>query len=298
MAYHVPLKSRYDIRKKELIDVEPISVGNNIVEGDILVSENVIERPKRQALYYIRKWNTSKTISYTFSSQFGDEDKNIIRSATVLYNALTCVKFEENGTNLPVINVVKKGGCYSTIGPLWSQKSQLLSLEDHCITDFVTPLHEFAHALGIFHEHSRYDRDQFIKVYPENTMDELSHNFDKISKDGSYIFSDYDYDSYMHYNDRAFSDAWMKTIDAVNEKYQRTMGQSMFPSASVFKVVNDFYDCHKICQNSTTKCFNEGYPNPNNCDACNCPEGFGGQFCETRANSIVADCGGDYNVKH
>uniref|UniRef100_A0A914YG74 Metalloendopeptidase n=1 Tax=Panagrolaimus superbus TaxID=310955 RepID=A0A914YG74_9BILA len=181
--------------------MEPISSGNNIVEGDILVSENVIERPKRQALYYIRKWNTSKTISYTFSNQFCDEDKNIIRSATGLYNALTCVKFEENGTNLPVINVIKRGGCYSTIGPLWSQKSQLLSLEDHCLTDFVTPLHEFAHALGIFHEHSRFDRDQFIKIYPENTMEDLSHNFDKISKDGSHIFSEYDYDSYMHYND-------------------------------------------------------------------------------------------------
>uniref|UniRef100_A0A7E4W3A8 CUB domain-containing protein n=1 Tax=Panagrellus redivivus TaxID=6233 RepID=A0A7E4W3A8_PANRE len=73
------------------------------------------------------------------------------------------------------------------------------------------------------------------------------------------------------------------------------MGNSVYASASVFKAVNDYYDCAKVCIFKLS-CRNGGYQNPANCISCNCPEGFGGPLCERRENSVVATCGGDFKA--
>lgn len=58
-------------------------------------------------------------------------------------------------------------------------------------------LHEFGHVIGLNHEHSREDRDQYVRINSKNIVNGVGHNFDKLS----YYVKDtpYDYYSIMHY---------------------------------------------------------------------------------------------------
>ena len=51
--------------------------------------------------------------------------------------------------------------CYSKVGRQGGE--QILSLGDGC-SHTSTAMHELMHAVGFFHENTRYDRDRFVKV--------------------------------------------------------------------------------------------------------------------------------------
>ncbi len=72
-------------------------------------------------------------------------------------------------------------------------------------------VHEFLHALGVYHEQSRSDRDEFVEIRWSNIPDgpppegekNWTGNFQK--KPGSVDYFDYDYDSIMHYGPKQFA---------------------------------------------------------------------------------------------
>ena len=71
-------------------------------------------------------------------------------------------------------------------------------------------MHEIGHALGLWHEHSRPDRDNYIKVNYANIRQESLHNNFKTLCDRAYEpigrhNVKYDYESIMHYDKFAFS---------------------------------------------------------------------------------------------
>ena len=59
------------------------------------------------------------------------------------------------------------------------------------------------HVLGIWHEHSRKDRDKFVKIHWGNVRPGLESNFEK--KPDGLLCSGYDYCSVMHYDKTTFS---------------------------------------------------------------------------------------------
>ena len=62
-----------------------------------------------------------------------------------------------------------------------------------------TYLHEFGHALGLWHEQSRNDRDAYITVQYANIVSDYTDQYDKSSGDGA-GYGTYDYGSVMHYS--------------------------------------------------------------------------------------------------
>lgn len=62
------------------------------------------------------------------------------------------------------------------------------------------PVHELGHVLGFFHEHERWDRDQFVTIHYENIKPGRAADYDWIAKTNWLVSSlPYDYRSIMHY---------------------------------------------------------------------------------------------------
>ena len=66
-------------------------------------------------------------------------------------------------------------------------------------------MHEFIHAWGFHHEHTRPDRDKYVKVHRENVQDGKWINFEKQEQSCTFGVP-YDGNSIMHYS----SKAWLK----------------------------------------------------------------------------------------
>ena len=69
--------------------------------------------------------------------------------------------------------------------------------------------HEIGHALGLLHEQSRNDRDNFVTVMLANIQDAAEHNY--LKAPASIPHGPYDYGSVMHYDRCAFWDDAMGT---------------------------------------------------------------------------------------
>jgi hypothetical protein len=80
---------------------------------------------------------------------------------------------------------------------------QVISLGAGCETLGIA-VHEILHALGLWHEQSREDRDGNVRIVWANIQAGREHNFNQHIVDGDDI-GGYDFGSIMHYGRRAFS---------------------------------------------------------------------------------------------
>lgn len=61
-------------------------------------------------------------------------------------------------------------------------------------------IHEIGHALGLYHEHMRYDRDDYLIYHPENVKEGQEGQFNLLSSFGTTVVGDLDFNSIMLYS--------------------------------------------------------------------------------------------------
>ncbi len=126
-------------------------------------------------------------------------------------------------------------GCASSVGRRGGRQDVILG--DMCTTG--NCIHEIGHTIGLWHEQSRQDRDNFITINWPSIMPDTVHNFDQHIEDGVDLGT-YDYESIMHYPKDAFSVDGQDTIvpKAAGAKIGQREKLSPGDIASVQKLVN------------------------------------------------------------
>jgi hypothetical protein len=113
------------------------------------------------------------------------------------------IKFIPRTTEVEYVNftgVTDAGNNTSQVGFRKGARSDINITAFWWRQDEWMPAHELGHVLGFFHEHQRWDRDQFMKVHYENIKPGRATDYDWIART-NWLVTDlpYDYKSIMHY---------------------------------------------------------------------------------------------------
>jgi hypothetical protein len=151
------------------------------------------------------------TIPYTIASSLPDRARVI--NAIAHWEEKTNFRFVPRTNQRDYVTFRPGNGCSSSVGRRGGE--QFVTLAEGCAKG--SAIHEIAHVIGLWHEHSREDRDRFVTINWAKIRAESVHNFNQHVSDGQDT-GPYDYASIMHYPRNAFSIDGSDTVIAVDPR--------------------------------------------------------------------------------
>lgn len=195
------------------------SRGTAIAESDIIMgaSEDFFKSDNQRMTRglsnnaYGRIWPNG-LVPYRISDQLSQETRRRVRDAVAHWNSFQAITLVERsssnaGAYPDFVDFVKDDRCASWIG-YQGNGAQSIYTGSNCSTG--TIIHEIGHALGLLHEHTRSDRDQFVTIHWDRIDESMHINFEIM--EGNIMLGSYDYASIMHYGEYFFSNNGRPTI--------------------------------------------------------------------------------------
>ena len=175
----------------------------------------------------------------------------------------TCLKFKLRDDEEDYIEFTGEGsGCSSHVGRKGGKQTIMLPKFSYgtCRTHGII-VHETCHALGMWHEQSRPERDNYVEILEENIKTGKAHNFRRCSTfQVDYRGEGYDFRSIMHYSLNSFSKNYRPTLKVINAtEYDRQgqpkIGQREGLSKSDIIQLNRMYNCQRSGVKGTLEVF-------------------------------------------
>jgi Astacin (Peptidase family M12A) len=187
--------------------------GYAMFEGDIILGQvdaqgNLI-KSDLQTQSIVRdsgRWSGG-IIPFVINSSVAAAGVSNINSAIAHWEANTVIDFIPRTTQTAYVEFVTGTGCSSSVGRQGAR--QTINLSAACSTGNI--IHEIGHAVGLWHEQSREDRNAHVTILTANIQPGREFNFNQQINDATDIGA-YDFGSIMHYGAFAFSKNGQPTI--------------------------------------------------------------------------------------
>jgi hypothetical protein len=189
--------------------------GNYIYQGDIILSKDLVSEepvklvyergetpPKNKSVGRTSARWPNNTVYYAIDPELTNTQR--IYDAMKHWAENTNILFLERSTEANYVYFQDGEGCSSHVGMIGGK--QEITLNENCSTG--NTIHEIGHAIGLWHEHSRVDRDIYVNILYENIEEDKLHNFYTYVEqflDGAEFTNDLDFNSIMMYSSFAFS---------------------------------------------------------------------------------------------
>lgn len=190
-----------------------------IIEGDILVRKELF-LSKPSATWEPQLWPNG-IVPFEFDANVTQQNQNLMLAAMAEWENVAHIDFAPRSFFADFLHIQNSTENSSFVGKQGGE--QIVNIFNWN-SRFIMA-HELAHALGYWHEQSRPNRNNFVRINPENIQPGMEDNFERHDDAGAY--GPYDFDSVMHYGQFAFSDNGQPTITVLppNQDWQNRIGQ-------------------------------------------------------------------------
>jgi len=227
----------------------PKPAKNIFLEGDILLPPRTGKQ--RNGILKAQRW-TNGVLPYVINATgYSQENIDMIKEAMRTIEKHTCIRFPErtNEKNYIVI-YTGGGGCSSHVGMLGNHYPvQHVSLDKDACMIHRTIMHELLHSVGLHHEQSRFDRDEYLTIHKDKLADPGA--FDGVNlaimpeTQTSFYGIPFNYASVMQYSawDLGNHGVGDITMEPKDLSMLAVMGNAKTANETDFEKVRRLYEC-------------------------------------------------------